>query len=680
MQHPEFATLEFAPERPPADGDAEGEEVGEGELLMDDHGNTREGLRTLYRKHEFVFPRNDEDGRPWSGPKPNPADSNQILAFGLIIHMEGSRLFVFTSSDGQSRHEVREFRAPYPPPRRRHRHVPRLLVAAEAFEQSANEDRRSARTDANGPPNEGLQAARRPEAIRVSALRQPASAPHRRLLAPARPHRRSPSRRLDVYRQQHADVDNDPVYNVEYVVRPEMRDGRLCGVSTRIVGVHGSIDHRVDLPKELSYRQDEPIQRVLPERVSSTCLLHSPEELEAKEEERKLRRRDQEIAYNQRYLNMGNFQDPPPATAIRDASGHSLDGHSGRPPSSVPLRPLYSDADTFGRRGPEATLPPSTHARRSAVQSPANNPVGLRIARLQVSRPPLRRPSGRLPPTLRRRRLACRRCADSRPPSRTEVSRTAGRPRPPRQSPHASAQRNGFQQPPPQQQPNASTSARRTIAASSKRTRECESSPIRPTWTFGARCSRRSRPKSRSSTKNKAATIFITYSTNGNGVLFAKQYLRDGYNVVIHADDVNADKKKIQQRFPSDLIKDHNFMLVKGYLSESFAVKVVDGVLAKFHRLDAILHSGCALCKPGRRVIEDLNDANIKSAYFDPELSKILKEVQFEEPTTITDIAKIIWDFHATVDQKAIDEKRRAAAAGAQERRNGAPLKPKGFS
>ncbi|KAI6225205.1 hypothetical protein M3Y99_01364700 [Aphelenchoides fujianensis] len=577
MQHSEFATLEFAPERPPADGDAD-EEAGEGELLMDERGNTREELRTLYRKHEFVFPRDDENCEPWRGPKPNPADSNQILAFGLIVHMEGSRLFVFTSSDGQSHHEIREFRAPYAPTQSVDTYLGCWLRLKLSNNQEAKivEVPETMRMALQTKVYKRRDIPKHFEFLLYDNVRARRTGGYSPLLGLID----DPDRRIDLYRQWHPDVGNDCVYNVEYVIWPEMRDGR-CVVSTRIVRVHGSIDHRVDLPKELSWRPDESIQS-LDQKHFVNRLLHSPEELAAKEEERKQRRRDQDIAFSQRYLNMGNFQQQPAAPAVRDAP-------AAPPPAAAPIArvlvraasPVYSDAEES-----DASLPP-TPQRSPAVPSPAFKPVAFGSA-AYASAQATRVQEVRGQPTAKQNG-----CQPHARPAATA-----------RQSPHASSQRNGFQQPPPpqqQQQPSASTTAPADDCGEFEMREGLRIVSNSPDLDIRRAVQQTLAPqKTQQQHKNKSATIFITYSTNGYGVLLAKQYLRDGYNVVVHADDANADEAKIRERFPNDLIKDHNFMMVKGYLSETFAVTVVNGVLGKFHRLDAILHIGCALCKPGR--------------------------------------------------------------------------------
>ncbi|KAI6236884.1 hypothetical protein M3Y95_00206300 [Aphelenchoides besseyi] len=204
-------------------------------------------------------------------------------------------------------------------------------------------------------------------------------------------------------------------------------------------------------------------------------------------------------------------------------------------------------------------------------------------------------------------------------------------------------------------------------------------------------------------------TILITFSSTGYGFYLAKQYLKNGYNVVIHSVDPVLEVEELKERLSGFL---DSYIYVQGRLDNEFAATVVEGIVNKFCRIDVVLHLPTALHKAGTHVGSSSNlrylieenvqplinvhkhvlKINCKPAFIvvppvvNPMMTLpnaknvdemttwlylIVKEIddrekgiyaaittnrefsqlQFEEPTIIHQIATQIWTFHQVLDQ-----------------------------
>ncbi|KAI6186734.1 DAGKc domain-containing protein [Aphelenchoides besseyi] len=206
-------------------------------------------------------------------------------------------------------------------------------------------------------------------------------------------------------------------------------------------------------------------------------------------------------------------------------------------------------------------------------------------------------------------------------------------------------------------------------------------------------------------------TILITFSSTGYGFYLAKQYLKNGYNVVIHSVDPILEVEELKERLSGFL---DSYIYVQGRLDNEFAATVVDGIVNKFRRIDVVLHLPTALHKVGtpvgssnnlRYLIEEnvqplinihkhvlkinckpafivvppvvnpmmtlLNAKNVdemttwlylvvkeiddrqKGIYAAITSNREFSQLQFEEPTIIHQIAMKIWTFHQMLDRLA---------------------------
>ncbi|KAI6213692.1 DAGKc domain-containing protein [Aphelenchoides besseyi] len=105
-------------------------------------------------------------------------------------------------------------------------------------------------------------------------------------------------------------------------------------------------------------------------------------------------------------------------------------------------------------------------------------------------------------------------------------------------------------------------------------------------------------------------TILITFSSTGYGFYLAKQYLKNGYNVVIHSVDPVLEVEELKERLSGFL---DSYIYVQGRLDNEFAATVVEGIVNKFCRIDVVLHLPTALHKAGTHVAHRPSQSSIDS-------------------------------------------------------------------
>ncbi|KAI6210081.1 hypothetical protein M3Y96_00289600 [Aphelenchoides besseyi] len=211
-------------------------------------------------------------------------------------------------------------------------------------------------------------------------------------------------------------------------------------------------------------------------------------------------------------------------------------------------------------------------------------------------------------------------------------------------------------------------------------------------------------------------TILITYASTGYAFKLVEQYLKNNYNVVIHS----VDPVMTEDKLDDHLSTFHGrYLYAQGRLTDDFTNKVLDKVGQKFGQLDTVIHFAVALHKVAAKVgtaenlrflfkeniqpilnlyrraiernqymtfiaippilnpslkfpnignieemhtwlqyiIEEMDDKRFGtySVVLDP---KEFKDLKFEEPSLVKDIAKMILNLHQKLNQRIeADEK-----------------------
>ncbi|KAI6204726.1 hypothetical protein M3Y94_00709700 [Aphelenchoides besseyi] len=211
-------------------------------------------------------------------------------------------------------------------------------------------------------------------------------------------------------------------------------------------------------------------------------------------------------------------------------------------------------------------------------------------------------------------------------------------------------------------------------------------------------------------------TILITYASTGFGFKVVEQYLKNNYNVVIHSVDPVMTEDKLDDHLSAFY---GQYLYAQGRLDDDFTNKVLDRVDEKFGQLDTVIHFAITLHKVAAKVgtAENLrflfkeniqpilnlyrrgiernqymtfiaippvlnpsvkfpNIGNIEEMYtwlqfvveemddkrygtygvvLDP---KEFKDLKFEEPSLVKDVAKVVWNLHQKLNARIeADEK-----------------------